>query len=362
MNRNAITLGVLIGCAVLAGTVSAAPTASAEQQRRSDLVVQIVEKWGSHVEGVYSRPADAWSKDMVPLLMSTSLDSLQRAANARTFDAMNEALVAKAAPVPTLPRVGLLNSRITGAAGMPASATKSEDSTEALGDADSDLVYVPVEPCRIIDTRLAGGTIAAATARSFNVASASDYTGQGGSATNCNVGNVGTIVAAAINFAAVRPAADGFLTAYAFGATQPGTSTLNYTAGDLRSGLSIVTLDTDAAAEDVTVYTFATTHMIGDIVGYFVQPEATALQCTSTFVTQNIAANQPFNIEIPNCPVSYTVTGAGCRTESFDEANFSINGLYPFGGNVDAFCAGLNTTAGTIKVDGAAQCCRVPGR
>jgi hypothetical protein len=64
MNRSSIALGVFLGCAVLAGSVSAAPLASGEQQRRSDLVVQIVEKWGGHVEGAFrcsARPMPARS-------------------------------------------------------------------------------------------------------------------------------------------------------------------------------------------------------------------------------------------------------------------------------------------------------------
>ena len=182
MNRSSIALGVIIGCVVLAGSVSAASVDSVEQQRRSDLVLQIVEKWGDHVEGAYARPAEAWGKDMVPLLMKTPLESLQRAANARTFDDMNDALLAKAAPLPAMPRAGLATPFVSGRGAAPPAA--GEDSTTAIGDADVDLVYVPVTPCRVLDTRLAGGTIPAGGTRNFDIAAATDYTAQGGSATD----------------------------------------------------------------------------------------------------------------------------------------------------------------------------------
>ena len=360
MNRSAIALGVFIGCAVLAGSVNAAPTVSAEQQRRSDLAVQIVEKWGDHVEGAYSRSAEAWGKDMVPLLMSTPLDSLQRAANSRTFDGMNDALLAKAAPVAVMPRVGLVNPRVSGGSATP--AAKTEDATNALGDATTDLVYVPVTPCRVIDTRLAGGVIPATGTRGFDIASVTDYTAQGGAATNCNVGNVSGIASAVINFTSVSPTIAGYVTAYQFGGVLPLAATVNYAAGEISGNLSIVPLDSNPAGSDISVFSFAQTHLVGDIVGYFLPPQATALQCTSTFVTQNVAANQIFNFEIPACPVSYAVTGAGCRTPGFNDANWAINGLYRNGANVDTFCSGLNTTAGVITVEGTAQCCRVPGR
>ena len=143
---------------------------------------------------------------------------------------------------------------------------------------------------------------------------------------------------------------------------QPLAATVNYVAGDIRGNLAIVPLDSDPAGDDISIFTFAETHVVGDIVGYFIAPQATGLDCTATFVTQNVAANGIFNFPIPACPVSYAVTGAGCRTPGFNEANFAINGLYWNNGAVDTYCSGQNTTAGVITVEGTAQCCRVPGR
>lgn len=361
MNRSSIALGVLIGCAVLAGSVNAASVANPEQKRRSDLVVQIVEKWGDHVEGAYSRSADAWGQDMVPLLMKVPLESLQRAANARTFEDMNDALLAKAQPVPTLPRAGLLSPRVSGAGGVRTS--KGEDATNAIGDAQRDLVYVPVTPCRVIDTRLAGGTIPANDTRSFDIAAATDYTAQGGAATNCNVGNVGTIGSAVINFTVVDTGAPGYITAFEFGGTQPLAATLNYVADEIRGNLAIVPLDSSSAGNDISVFTFAQAHLVGDIVGYFIAPQATALQCTETFATENVAANGVFNFEVPSCPTGYALTGAGCRTPNFNDVTWAINGVYRDApGVMLAFCSGTNNSAGVIAVEGAAQCCRVPGR
>ena len=55
---------------------------------------------------------------------------------------------------------------------------------QALGDADSDLLFVPVSPCRIIDTRLAGGRIAPGPGgvRHFEVAGTTGFEAQGGQA------------------------------------------------------------------------------------------------------------------------------------------------------------------------------------
>jgi len=73
----------------------------------------------------------------------------------------------------------------------------------SLGDSQADLVYTPVTPCRIIDTRYAGGPIPAGTTRSFLV-TGTNYSAQGGIATGCGV-PFGPTTAAVVNFVAVNP-------------------------------------------------------------------------------------------------------------------------------------------------------------
>ncbi|HEX4853382.1 hypothetical protein [Arenimonas sp.] len=313
---------------------SAGPAAGAESAIRADLAAAIVGKWAGHVEAAYARPADAWTEEMMPLLASVPLDRLQSAATARSFEDMNDVLLGKAG-----------------------------DGTLALGDANADLVYVPVTPCRLLDTRVAGGVIAANTTRGFDVASVANYSAQGGSASNCGVGNVAGISAAVVNFTVVTPNAAGYVTAFPAGGSQPLAATVNYTAGDVRGNQTIVPLDADPAGSDVSVYTFAQTHLVADVVGYFLPPQATGLQCSETFAIQSVPANGSFDIQLPSCPTGYRVTGAGCRTPGFNQANWAINGLFRASpGVLAAFCSGTNTTNGTISVEGTAQCCRVPGR
>ena len=71
-----------------------------------------------------------------------------------------------------------------------ASVAESLIHTKALGDATADLVYTPVTPCREVDTRPSqGGTgpIGNASSKDFKVWTATNFTAQGGSATNCGI-------------------------------------------------------------------------------------------------------------------------------------------------------------------------------
>ena len=61
---------------------------------------------------------------------------------------------------------------------------------KALGDANADLTYTPVTPCRLVDTRVVGGPIATNASRDFKVwvnVNSGGFTAQGGEATDCNV-------------------------------------------------------------------------------------------------------------------------------------------------------------------------------
>ena len=49
------------------------------------------------------------------------------------------------------------------------------------------LIYVPFPPCRIIDTRLGGGPLAAGQPRSFEVSGTENFAAQGGMEGGCGI-------------------------------------------------------------------------------------------------------------------------------------------------------------------------------
>lgn len=325
------------------GRVTRAATASASQ--RDELSALIVRRWTNYLQEVYGLAADQWAAQMAPLFARVSLGTLRRALAAPRFDAMNDELLRDEAPRP---------AALDGASAPDAGR---------LGDAGTDVVFVPVAPCRIFDTRVAGGALAAGATRDFDVADVADYSTQGGASGNCNgVGAAGSFAAAVINFTVVAPDGPGYITAFPFGGSQPLTATVNYTVNDVRGNLSIVRLDQTAAVNELSVFSLAATHLVADITGYFIAPQSTPLDCTSTFISDGVPANGVFDLQIPSCPAGYTITGAGCRTLGFHDADWAINGLYRLSGQMVAFCSGTNLLSSVIDVEGTAQCCRVPGR
>jgi hypothetical protein len=142
-----------------------------------------------------------------------------------------------------------------------------------LGDSQADLVYTPVAPCRIIDTRLAGGPIAGGTGRNFRV-TGTDLSAQGGSATGCGI-PFGPATAAVINFVAVNPRGPGDLRITPFGTPMPTASILNYAAVsglNIANGPAVTICDPAVAAcsSDFTIQADGgATQVVADVQGYF---------------------------------------------------------------------------------------------
>jgi hypothetical protein len=350
MKHSFVAAAVLAAAIPLFSVVPAADAAGPSTKRttRGELVHRIVMKWGNHVQEAYRADVRRWAKDLGPVFATASMDSLLKAAQATSFDAMNDALL--------IDRDGnTADGRLT----IGNTNTVLASANKALGDPATDLVYVPVTPCRIIDTRVAGGVIAANTTRDFDITSNPNYSGQGGDSSNCNgVGAVGSFAAAVINFTVVTPSAAGYITAFPFQATQPLAATVNYTAGDIRGNLAIVKLDQGPAASELSVYTFAQTHLVADIVGYFTAPDP-SLKCVNTSVNSfTIAANSANFFNNPTCPTGYTATTPYCWTASIDVSSqgsgYNANAV----GN-STFCAWRNASPSSQTVVGGNVCCRI---
>jgi hypothetical protein len=304
------------------------------RSRRAQWVYRIVAKWGPHVQEAYRTDPRRWAESMGQVFAKASPDALQRAAEARTFAAMNDALLALSSP-----------------AGM--SAPRSASGAKALGDPDRDLVYVPVTPCRILDTRVVGGPIPANSFRDFDLTDVIRFAPQGGDTSNCNVGDKGSFAAAAINFTVVSPNIAGYITAFPYLASQPTAATINYVAGDIRNGLAITRLDQSAATYEFSVYSFAQTHLVADVVGYFREPEATKLECVS-LSSNSISGTRTLIVDSPSCPVGYAIVSGGCDTNGFINRDMTGNSVH--------HCSAWYSGAETIFLISHARCCRLPGR
>jgi hypothetical protein len=158
-----------------------------------------------------------------------------------------------------------------------ASRSLAVTSAKALGDADSDLVFVPLAPCRIIDTRLvSAGALAAGEQRNFLVAGTNAFLAQGGTGGGCGVPDGVSEPAApavVINFVAVGPAGPGNLRAWEFGQPVPTASVINYAnvpGLNIANGVVVPIEGTSLQPSDLSIRAdVSATHVVADVTGYF---------------------------------------------------------------------------------------------
>ena len=305
---------------------------------RASLIRSFVLKWGGHAERVYGVDVRVWSQRMVPTFVHGDADNLRDALRRDTFEGAIAALNGSAARI---------DER---------KIARSPIVARALGDLAQDLVFTPVQPCRIVDTRIAQGAVVAGQVRSYRAAGRTTYSDQGGSATNCSLQNEvpGAVM---LSVTAVSPAQAGYATVFPAGAAVPGTASLNYVAGAVVNNAVVVRVPNPATTYDFSIYSHATSDYVVDIVGFFAAPRATALSCVdSGLATTTIGVGWTGQVTAPACPVGYTATQLDCESGSW---SMPIVFSSLRGGGI---CGARNDGNTAATLTAARRCCRVPGR
>ena len=137
----------------------------------------------------------------------------------------------------------------------------------------ADLLYTPVTPCTIVDTRnTSDGSIAASEERDFHVfGNAATISDQGGNEAGCASPGAGEPLAAHINMVAVEPTAKGNLKAYPLGAGTGEGLSVNYnnTIGTNLANAGTVGTATGDGADITVASNFAGAHTVITVLGYY---------------------------------------------------------------------------------------------
>lgn len=132
-----------------------------------------------------------------------------------------------------------------------------------------ELVYVPVTPCRIVDTRKGGGAIAANGLRIVNVAGTSGFAPQGGVAGGCGIPTNALSFTGTLG--AIAPSGAGGLKSWPNGSPEVNAAAINYfpVAGAVSSGVTL-TIRPSAGQNLILRNLGPAVHIYLDVSGYFV--------------------------------------------------------------------------------------------
>ena len=252
--------------------------------------------------------------------------------------------------------------------------TFSTRASAQIGSLSNDLVFTPLAPCRIMDTRNPGGIsglILAGTTRAFNGnGGGTNYTSQGGLLATCGLPLTIDVAAIVLNVTVTQPAAAGYITVFPADAAQPLASSVNFTAGAVVANNATLKISQADANGQFKIFSITNVHVVADVVGYYSRPVATAIECNSVFsAATDLPAGAAIAIFTPQCSAGYTMMSGGCyrasgSTTGYTNAfGFAITGsTHP--SNPLAFYCGMHNDHATepSKVQAKALCCRIPGR
>lgn len=130
--------------------------------------------------------------------------------------------------------------------------------------------YVPITPCRLVDTRSAGGALSAGSQRSYRVTgTGGEFAAQGGRSNGCGIPAGASAVEASVT--AVSPTrANGFVRIWPAGEPVPGATFLNYTRGQSTTNTGAVGL-APAGTSHLSLRNFGgSSNIVIDVQGYYV--------------------------------------------------------------------------------------------
>ncbi|WP_363797589.1 hypothetical protein ABU614_20490 [Lysobacter firmicutimachus] len=342
ITKGKLLLGLLVvglpAAAFGVGMFGLSSTGLAPESMRDDMAQDIVQRWSPYVQQTYGKAGQGWAQRMQATFESVDISNLELAASAPTYEQMNAALLGG------------------GTKGMQQTVLVDG---KGLGSPGSDLVYTPLVPCRIADTRVVGGALAPNETRSYHGFTGSDFTAQGGSASTCNIPLNASAIAVSIT--AVTPGANGYLTVFPFNDPKPLATAVNYSTGSITSGQSVIRLCRPGCANEFNVYSLQQSHVVIDVEGFYAEPEATALDCTTARETGTLDLLSGLQPKFVNCPTGYTATGGGCG----GPLGIAVSNSEPNvvgGQQVGWRCDLVGSLLSALSYQVNATCCRVPGR
>jgi hypothetical protein len=340
--RVSIAVAMALWCASAAAAdtstlASAQPSALLTvDQNRTTVIERIVGQWGAPLE---RSGAGLSSAQLRIMLQGLRADHLLTASLAGSLPGLRDVLA---------------NSLTSTAAAKGARLHPM-----ALGDTTQDLVYTPVNPCRLFDSRPAQGGLGALTPNVRRTYGAtSPVTNQGGPG-SCNAPTGAAV--ALIQIGTLTPAGNGYLQGGPQGIATFPNALLLYQAGDQYGTSVAMPLNVTNGRFDVQAQ-FAATDLYGDLLGYFRRPKnyGGVTTITGNFATVGGGADNTATGEFSTVAggqvnealeSSSTVGGGASNSASGFRSTVGGGGGNTASGTSSTVGAGdFNTASGTLSI------------
>jgi hypothetical protein len=229
-----------------------------------------------------------------------------------------------------------------------------------LGASTSSLVFTPIAPCRVADTRLSpAGILPAGSARSFDLTTDSFTKNQGG-ATSCTGLPSYSYYGWAVNIAVTGYSGSGWLVAWPYGGVETTTAVSTYGPAVYALSSGVTLTGCLGCVNDVNIRAYnAATHVIIDVVGYY--QDAYAAGATVTRVVgdvEAVGANNSLYIDGGACPAGTVLIGGEV---DHGENDLAVAKTMQYSSTIWRFWM-KNNTAYAVTATGWSRCLDSPVR
>ena len=289
-------------------------------QNRTTVVERIVSQWGAPLSQSNARVN---AEELRSVLSGLRADHLLAASFAGTLTGLRDVLA----------------NSLSGTTAVKSPRLQPQ----ALGDTSDDLVYTPVSPCRLFDTRPAQGGLGVMTPNVRRTYGATTPVANQGGPGGCNA-TTGAAVAL-IQIGTLTPSGNGYLQGGAQGVASFPNALILYQPGDQYGTAVAMPLNITNGQFDVQVQ-FAATDLYGDLLGYFQRPKnyggthtITGLYATDSGGFDNTASGD------------YSTVGGGASNTASGGNSTVAGGNINTASGLGATVAGgiLNTASGLLS-------------
>lgn len=329
-------------------SAGAPPPTQLSADQRGAIVRELVSKFQDQVQKTHNGDVRSWSSKLLKVAATADAANLLRATTTPSLEIMHAAL--NDATIDSLS-----SSSLTAGAQIP-------NQPALLGSTVADTTYTPLPNgrCRIADSRVIASPLAPNLGRGIDVEDVSSYAFQGGAGTlangdgsaNCGIPSFAT--AFVVSVTVLDPAGSGIVKVFAYDQSYQQGNSILVTAGSYGATSDLIVRSCQSCALELAIQSTVAVNYTMNVIGYFMPPQATALQCQDTpNTTANIGAGLTANVTAPACPAGYTQTATNCEADSWQ-----LPFVFSHGGT----CSAQNNGAVTAQLRASRTCCRVPGR
>lgn len=174
--------------------------------------------------------------------------------------------------------------------------------------------FIPVTPCRLVDTRQSGGPITGGTSETFNLIQSAETGG-------CQ--NLSLATAYSLNVTVVPHGYLGYLTIWPAGQVRPTISLMNSLDGRIKANAAIVPAGANGG---VSVYVTNTADVVLDIDGYFEPANAASLAYYPLTTPCRVADTRQSGAPLPaGTETDFSILTSSCIPQGANPESYALN-------------------------------------